>query len=306
MRTSWDTESRAACWRHAGFQRVVLATLGWLLVSSQLHAADYTYVRLNVPGSDETWATGINARGDIVGVYFAAGIRNGYLLRKGVYTTLPFPEGATAFGARAINSRGDIVGTFDSSDGALHGFLLSDGQYTAFDHPGSSATSAFGLNDAGDIVGVWDDGGYLLRDGKFRRVPSGAVRGVQYNVLDIRDNGRVLVGAAIGPSGVTGFVSRRSGEIELIAHPDASLGCTVIRGTNERGDVVGVFVTDGCEPLFGDSHGFLLRDGEFTVIDFPGAGGGSDAFGINDDGVIVGRYLDRGGRIRGFKARPSN
>ena len=290
-------------WRHVGLRHIALAGLGCLLVGAQLHAADYTYVRLNVPGSDETWATGINARGDIVGVYFAAGIRNGYLLRKGVYTTLPFPEGAIALGARAINARGDIVGTFDSADGAMHGYLLKDGQYTAFDRPGSSATSAFGLNNADDIVGIWEDGSFLLRNGKFRNVPSGGERGVLYNVLDVRDNGRVLVGAAIGPSGVTGFISRRFGEIELIAHPDAP-GCTAIRGINERGDVVGVFDTDGCDPPFGGARGFLLRDGEFTVIDFPG-GSGSDAFGINDDGVIVGRYVDRNGAIRGFKAKPN-
>jgi probable HAF family extracellular repeat protein len=283
-----------------GLRRIALLTLGSLFVSTQLQAADYTYVRISVPGSEETWATGINARGDIVGVYFTAGVRHGYLLRKGVYTTLPFPEGAVAFGARAINARGDIVGTFDTSDGAMHGYLLKDGQYTAFDHPGSSTTSAFGLNNADDIVGVWEDGGFVLRDGKFRNVPSGGERGVLYNVLDVRDNGRVFVGAAIGPSGLSGFISRRHGEIELISHPDAP-GCTAIRGTNERGDVVGVFDTDGCDAPFG-AQGFLFRDGEFTVIDFPG-GSGSDAFGINDDGVIVGRYVDRSGAIRGFKAK---
>jgi probable HAF family extracellular repeat protein len=292
-------------WRHVGLGHIALAGLACLLAVTQLRAADYTYVRISVPGSVETWANGINARGDIVGLYFTAEARYGYLLRKGVYTTLPLPEGAVGLGARAINARGDIVGGFDGSDGALHGFLLSDGQYTAFDRAGSSATSAFGLNNAGEIVGVSDNGGYLLRDGNFHPAPSGAVRGVQYNVFDIQDNGRVLVGTAISDAAITGFISRRHGEIELIVHPDASLGCTGIRGTNERGDLVGFFVTDGCDPPFGNTHGFVLRDGEFTAIDFPGARS-SDAFGINDDGVIVGRYVDRSGAIRGFKARPSN
>jgi uncharacterized membrane protein len=301
MRT---TVSRAG-WGQVCLRNIALAGLGCLLVGAQLPAADYTYVRLNVPGSDETWATGINARGDIVGLYFTVETRQGYVLRKGVYTTLPLPDGAVGLGARAINARGDIAGAFDGADGALHGFLLSDGQYTAFDHAGSSATSGFGLNNAGEIAVVADDGSFLFRNGKFRPVPAGAVRGVQYNVFDVQDNGRVLVGTAIGPSTITGFISRRHGEIELIAHPDASLGCTAVRGTNERGDVVGVFDADGCDVPFGNSHGFVLRDGEFTVIDFPG-GRSTDAFGINDDGVIVGRYVDRGGAIRGFKAKPSN
>ena len=60
---------------------------------------------------------------------------------------------------------------------------------------------------------------------------------------------------------------------------------------------------DECYPPFVDQHGFLLRDGEFTVLDFPGSPA-TDAFCINDDGVIVGRYTDWRGNIHGFKAVP--
>jgi uncharacterized membrane protein len=74
---------------------------------------------------------------------------------------------------------------------------------------------------------------------------------------------------------------------------------------NERGDMVGSVATDDCFPPFGDARGFLLRDGEFTPIHFPGAQG-TDAWDINDDGVIVGRYVDRSGAIRGFKAKPNS
>jgi len=297
------TASRASR-RQVRLRRIIFAGLGCLLFGPQLPAADYTYVRLSVPGSTETWATGINARGDIVGVYFVGDVRNGYVFHKGAYTTLPLPAGAAGLGARAINARGEIVGNFDAADDTLHAFLLSGGQYTVIDRPGSSDTSAFGLNNAGEVVGISGAGGYVLRDGRFLKVPNGGVPGVQYNILDLQDNGRVVVGVAIDSSRVAGFISRHAGEIELIEHPDASLGCTGIRGINERGDVVGFFVTDGCDPASEASHGFLLRDGEFTVIDFPG-GRGSDAFGINDDGVIVGRYVDRNGSLRGFRAKPS-
>jgi hypothetical protein len=40
---------------------------------------------------------------------------------------------------------------------------------------------------------------------------------------------------------------------------------------NERGDIVGSVATDECFPPFGDSRGFVLRDGELTLIQFPGA-----------------------------------
>jgi len=303
MRTVICRISRAS-WRRVGFRCIGLAA-ACLLAATQLQAADYTYVRISVPGSVETWANGINARGDIVGLYFTPdGGPFGYVLRKGVYTTVEHPD-AAGLAARRINSRGDIAGVWHDFDGGLHGFLLSGGQLTHIQKPDSTFTWAFGLNDAGDIVGVSDSGGFLLRDGKFRTVPSGGVRGVDYRLFDVQDNGRVLVGTAISDSAITGFISRRFGEIELISHPDLPDHCTGIRGMNERGDIVGSVAIDDCFPPFNNSRGFLLRNGEFTPIHFPGALG-TDAWDINDDGVIVGRYLDRAGHIVGFKAKPRN
>ena len=295
-----------AAWRPISLRQIALMTLGCLVVAAQVQAADYTYVRISVPGSVETWANGINARGDIVGQYFTAdGGPYGFLLRKGVYTTIEHPA-AAGLPARRINSRGDIVGVLHDFQDATHGYLLSDGQLTRFDSPDphSSFTVANGLNDAGDVVGFWDGGGFLVRDGRLSKAPSGGVSGVEYRVFDIQDNRRVLVGTAISNGGIDGFISRRAGEIELISYPLPG-ACTAIRGMNERGDLVGSVATDDCFPPFGDARGFLLRDGEFTQIHFPGAQG-TDAWDINDDGVIVGRFIDRAGRLVGFKAKPNN
>lgn len=61
---------------------------------------------------------------------------------------------------------------------------------------------------------------------------------------------------------------------------------TVAFGINARGDIVGNYVDAG-----GRSHGFLLRDGEFTTIDFPHPqAAGTDARGIGPNGEIVGGY----------------
>ena len=289
--------------RRIGFRCVWLAA-ACLLAATRLSAADYTYVRISVPGSVETWANGINARGDIVGLYHTAdGGPFAYVLRNGVYTTIATPPGAAALAARRINSRGDIAGIWHEFDGGTHGFLLSDGQVTRIQRPNSSFTWAFGLNDAGDIVGLSDQGGFLLRDGRFRTVPSGGVRGVDYRMFDVQDNGRVLVGTAISNEGITGFISPRHGEIEHVEYPLPG-ACTAFRGMNERGDIVGSVATGECFPPFGDARGFVLRDGEFTPIHFPGARG-TDAWDINDDGVIVGRYIDSGGHLVGFKAKPN-
>jgi probable HAF family extracellular repeat protein len=47
-------------------------------------------------------------------------------------------------------------------------------------------------------------------------------------------------------------------------------------------------------------HGYLLDDGEFTVIDAPDAILGTGALGINTRGQIVGQYGAADGRIHGF------
>ncbi len=64
---------------------------------------------------------------------------------------------------------------------------------------------------------------------------------------------------------------------------------TSASGINPRGDIVGSY-TDGT----GRAHGFLLRDGEFTTIDYSDAAGtvvrGTAARGIGPSGEIVGTY----------------
>ena len=114
--------------------------------------------------------------------------------------------------------------------------------------------------------------------------------------------------------------------------PNSTL--TIVRGINARGDIMGSYVgSDGVGHdfllrngifsnivypgdaaaramnargdivgAFGDAdggHGFLLRDGKFTKIDYPGASF-TIAFGINNTGDITGQYLTAAGTVRGF------
>ena len=114
--------------------------------------------------------------------------------------------------------------------------------------------------------------------------------------------------------------------------PNSSL--TIVRGINARGDIIGFYVgLDGVGHdfllrngvfsnivypgnasaramnargdivgAFGDAsggHAFLLRDGKFTKIDYPGASS-TIAFGINNTGDITGHYVTASGVVRGF------
>lgn len=77
---------------------------------------------------------GINARGDVVGLYCDAALpcliaatgTHGFVLSGDDFTTIDVP-GALATSAIAINARRDVVGGYFDARGVVHGFLLSAG-----------------------------------------------------------------------------------------------------------------------------------------------------------------------------------
>ena len=290
-----------------------IAVLCCLAISPPSQAANYRFSKIHVPNSDSTEANGINARGHIVGSYVdSEGISHGFLLRNGVFKTIDVPGASVTLAARSINARGDIVGGFLDSDFARHGYLLSDGKFTQIDYPGSTGTYTSGINNAGDITGGYfkkngTNGTFIRKNGKFYNVhiPDSSAP----NVRSAQDNGRVLVGSALMDfdGGFHGFVRRKPGEFELIDLPSRSVPCGGVRSINQRGDMVGAFAyLDSIEECYRpdhDRHGFLLRDGYFKVINYPGSLV-TDAFSINDDRVIVGQYIDKQGNSHGFKAVP--
>jgi len=296
-------------------RQTIRLTLFCLVVSRLLVAGDYRFVKIDVPNSTQTEAHGINARGDIVGSYIDAdGVPHGFLLRKAVFETIDVPGAAETLSARGINARGDIVGNIHDSAFNRHGYLLSHGHFTRIDYPGAAVTLAERINNAGDITGQWIDAlgngsGFIRKDGKFYNVSIPG--GTGQTVRAAQDNGRVLVGNVFMDfdGGGHGFISRKPGTFELLDYPGLLVPCSGVRYINQRGDIVGAFaninVVDECYPPFNDQHGYLLRNGEFTVLNFPESPA-TDPFCINDDGVIVGRYTDRSGNTHGFKAAPRN
>jgi len=59
----------------------------------------------------------------------------------------------------------------------------------------------------------------------------------------------------------------------------------------------------GSYRMAGLRHGFVLDNGTYSTVDFPG-GNSAIAFGINAGGVIVGMYLDSAGAQHGFVMHP--
>src|SRR5688500_14495408 len=87
----------------------------------------FSFTTVDYPGSASTQAFGINARGDIVGVYVLGGVQHGFLFRDGQFTTIDYPQ-AVATDVRGIGPDGDIVGTYRlaGQTGQIHGFVRTN------------------------------------------------------------------------------------------------------------------------------------------------------------------------------------
>ena len=297
--------------RHLGILMLITAAY-----SEPGFADGYEFRRIAPPNSIEAEAHGINARGVIVGRYVDPhGVSHGFRWYREEYSTIDVPDGALTLAARGINARGDIVGNFLDDNGVRHGYLLSNGRFTQIAYPGASDTIVEEINNAGDITGAWfnargEVSGFIRKQGKFYNV---SVPGADNeNVRSSQDNGRVLVGTLSMKSdgGARGFIRHGPGEYEVVEYPGLAVPCSGLRYINQRGDILGGYAVissvENCYPPYESqgAHGFLLRGGDFTVLeDFPGSSS-TEPTGINDDGVIIGRYINSQGRLWGFRATP--
>src|SRR5439155_26285611 len=106
--------------------------------------------------------SGINAAGDVVGVYRdAGGKQHGFLLSGGIFTSIDFP-GAISTGARGIGPGGDIVGAYrmaiEPTTVPAHGYLLTrNGTFYEVDFPGHINTIAQRILPNGTILGCYHD-----------------------------------------------------------------------------------------------------------------------------------------------------
>jgi probable HAF family extracellular repeat protein len=138
---------------------------GNLLANHGFTWKDGAFTQFDFPGGAVTGIFGINARGDIVGVWLSdvsSEIEHGFACPKTEQCfsfDAPVP-GTTLTQADEINAHGQIVGVYVDGDGVAHAFLMAGATFTSFDFPGATQTSAYGINSAGQIVGKYsnDDG----------------------------------------------------------------------------------------------------------------------------------------------------
>jgi hypothetical protein len=245
-----------------------------------------TYTGAGTGTLQGTTVTGINAEGDVAGIYITVpNIAHGFVLTAatGTITTFDAPGAGTSKNqgtfATGIDAAGDVTGIYADSNNAYHGFVRagSTGVITAFDVPGAPTgtghrgTSPISINASGTITGLYSDAG-SVRHG-FIRSSSGS-----FTTFDVTGAG----------------TTSGKGTIPI--------------GINASGDVTGFYADSN-----GLAHGFIriASTGAFTApIDAPSAGnvpsnggfsfGGTIAIGIDTAGDIAGIYADANSVFHGY------
>jgi autotransporter-associated beta strand protein len=227
------------------------------------------------------------------------------------FATMDYPGGYEASGqgtfAYGINNAGDVVGfTYSGSINNTIGFEYG-GSWSAINDAGAQDNDANGINNSGEIVGFYSPQrstpryGFTDVNGTFTPVvsdspyPSTTVNGVN-------DSG-VMVGSdylhtagSVTPE-YSGFIDN-GGTFTYLNAPGTLIptGYTYAEGINDSGAVVGVFsLNNGADP-----DGFLYQGGTYTIVTDPNGTEGTAANGINNEGVIVGYYVDSSGKDHGF------
>jgi probable HAF family extracellular repeat protein len=228
---------------------------------------------IDAPGATYfTVAFGIDGNGRTVGGYVDGsgrlhGFKGGFVLDQDGFLVIDYPGAQATFAAR-MNNQGQIVGAYSNEPNTPafnlpHGFLReADGVFKSIDFPGARRTQPFGINNLGQIVGEYVD-------------QNGRSHGFLWN------NGVFTTIDAPGPVGTS----------------------TIAFDINDSGQIVGIpftgSISAGPCPA-GSCPGFLRNaNGVFTEVKIPGALR-VFPYGINNLGRIVGDYVDKEGKARGF------
>lgn len=241
----------------------------------------------------ESYARGINDRGDVVG-YYTDQSAHGFVINAGKTTVLG-SLGGPSTNALGINASGQVTGGAEIAFNQSHVFITSSsGQMIDLGALGGSGRSrGTAINDSGQITGSAQ-----LSNGKYHAfITSGGANGGQMADLDLLPH-RESGGEGINKNGqVTGwftladginrhaFVTNASGQMQDLGTLGGNFSAAT--GINSSGQIVG-----SSQDKFGDFKAFVVIDGAMkdinTLLVSNMAGWKlRSADGINDKGQIV-------------------
>lgn len=275
-------------------------------------AADYEFHTFQAPDALDTLPFGLNNQGLASGLWYgwdftpegSLTAEYGFLysIEGGLWTVeAPFP-GVRYTLLYQINQRGDVaagVGTEPSVAAVAAVYHSRSDTWTVLPDPDPSSVSsqAVGINDRGQIFGSWGDNlfwlnnhGWIYERGQYTFFDAPGASPDSYGTLVSSANNRGDVAGDYYDSdgGVHGYVRYgQDGRIETIDVPFGVPGTTSAMAISNQGTIVGSYLGDD-----GRRHGFILRNGEYTVFDAPGAAN-TALSAINDRGDLAGyTYVD--------------
>ena len=265
------------------------------LVQAQLEQAPYTLEEIVIPGATEASANA-NSTHEVAGDFTDNDGTHGFVLRKGVFTTVDFP--VVAFTQiNGINASGRFAGTYfiNSDPENARGFFSSKGDFVTIHPPQSSRTQVGFVNAQGEVVGTFRDAStsplssVVALSGKMVILPYLTCREIMTWVgrlpLGLTTRVRLWETTWIRPPPprFKGFFRSSKGNFTTFEVPGAIR--TIGEGINNQGTIVGLYVEED------DSvHGLsVLQNGDFTTVNFPGAVE-TQVLSINSKGEIVGLY----------------
>jgi len=277
----------------------------------QLHAQApaLTFATIDVSGAGETDANDINTGGTVVGFSLdpTLTIGTGFSLSNGTFTTIKVP-GATDTRAYGINDAGDIVGWYIDTVGVTHGFkkTASTGKFSKIDPPFTTLTNAWSINSAGTIVGTYigSDGtyhGFTLSGTTYTTftAPNGALI---TQLTGVNNSGSIMVGIYFDSAGEQHGFELKNGT-SFLSFDAPTSNTTDADRINDSGAIVGLFCPIAtCIQNFGPFIGYLKNPKYHKVL----APGSTETRlrGINNAGVMVGRYTDSAGVVHGVMVTP--
>ena len=199
------------------------------------------YKSLDIPGATDTFLTGINDSGQIVGYDLTKNTTRAFLDTGGVVKNIVDPSSST-YKPVGINNNGQILG----QAGLFDYNLYYNGAFTQIYN--STDTLFYGLDNnkkfVGSFNGLSHQFGFLLQNGAMTTIisyPNSKItKGEVSQAYGINDDDKV-VGYFKDPSGRSeGFIDT-NGAYTVVDAPGAQT--TVLDGINDAGDLIGYDVS---------------------------------------------------------------
>src|SRR5579871_1724139 len=194
--------------------------------------------------------------------------------------------------AYGVNTNRVVTGYYALPNGNTAGFTYQAGLLSTVNVPLLNGTSLFQINNAGlaaatygDVNGVAQPATYNTTNQTFTYLPT-IPNSTSTFAAGINNTGAVAGTYTTNPNGFSdlqGWIYKGSA-YSFFNLPGGDSFYINILSLNDAGEIV-TTVEDGSSEL----HGLLIDGGTDTQIDVPGAAS-TFAFGINNDGEIVGRY----------------